>query len=154
MNSTKYKEDFIVIEKNLTAGCSQRSELDLHVDMIVPSVPPTDCITSNVCKVAYSIRVVGLVSGCHSNPELIIPIVIGTVPHHPSTLLPMTITTAETFPSADSSMDSSKQACPDYNFLFCNVVFVLNHSQIHHHTSRPFTVQPICQVKIFLHATL
>lgn len=124
MNSSKYKEDFIVIEKNQTVGCPQRSELDLHVDMIVPSVPPTDCITSNVCKVAYSIRVVGLVSGCHSNPELIIPIVIGTVPHHPSALLPMTITTAETFPSADSSMDSSKQAKPD-NIIFFSITLFL-----------------------------
>lgn len=89
-----------------TRGCELNSEANLRVNIVVPSISPTDNTTSNIIKVEYSIRVrefsssiysipkknqnirinyfslkvIGSVMGCHSNPTIYLPIIIGSVP--------------------------------------------------------------------------
>lgn len=48
--------------------------------LVIPAIPPTDEITSNVCKVQYVLRVIGAVSYCHNDVVLEFPIKIGTYP--------------------------------------------------------------------------
>lgn len=56
-NSTRTKEDVVTVFETSTSGVSSHAVEDIRVNLIVPSIPPTDYVTSNICKVGYTIKV-------------------------------------------------------------------------------------------------
>lgn len=53
--------DIFITGEN-TRGCAVGERDTIHVDLHVPSIPPTDFTTSNIVHVKYSIRVNPVVS--------------------------------------------------------------------------------------------
>lgn len=52
----------------------------IQSNILVPSIPPTDNTTSSLIKVQYFVRIIGSVACCHSNPVVLLPIIIGSYP--------------------------------------------------------------------------
>lgn len=78
-NSSRHNKETITVVKNVERGCDMNQERIIHSNILVPSIPPTDNETSLI-KVQYYILVTGSVECCHPDPELKIPIVIGSHP--------------------------------------------------------------------------
>lgn len=78
--SSHRKAERVKISEYLPGGCSKNKQENYTVDILIPSLPPTDLTTSSVCRVKYEIQIVAEVNCCHNSPELIIPITIGSIP--------------------------------------------------------------------------
>lgn len=53
--------------------------LSLNEHLLIPSISPTLLNSCKIIDVLYSVDVVSLVSGCHQDPKVTIPITIGTI---------------------------------------------------------------------------
>lgn len=53
--------------------------LTLNEHLLIPTVSPTLLNSCKIIDVVYSVDVVSLVSGCHQDPKVSIPITIGTI---------------------------------------------------------------------------
>lgn len=54
-------------------------EISLTEHLLIPSISPTLLNSCKIIDIVYSVDVVSLVSGCHQDPRVSIPITIGTV---------------------------------------------------------------------------
>lgn len=71
----------MLVNKRDRLGTVRPNETDSYgVSLLVPPIPPTDEVSSNICKVSYAVRVVGTVARHHKDILLVIPITIGTYP--------------------------------------------------------------------------
>ncbi|XP_031628231.1 arrestin domain-containing protein 17-like [Contarinia nasturtii] len=68
-----------IVEKESSRGVETNQKRIIRINLEVPSFPPSDETTSGIIKIRYFIRISG--SGtCCDNPEIILPITIGTKP--------------------------------------------------------------------------
>lgn len=63
-----------------TAGCKRLTGHQLKVLLQVPAGPPTDSMSSTICRIRYEVEVRTDVGNCHEFPVLRLPITIGTFP--------------------------------------------------------------------------
>lgn len=56
--SSHRKAERVKISEFLPGGCAKGKEEQYTVDILVPSLPPTDLTTSSVCRVKYEIQVI------------------------------------------------------------------------------------------------
>lgn len=56
-NDGHQKLETIPISKQEAIGCGKAETKTIRVNIPVPPVPPTDCLSSNIIKVIYAIRV-------------------------------------------------------------------------------------------------
>lgn len=101
-SSNNCSEESVIIEKK-TRGCAANKKKLIRSNIRVPSTPPSDISSSNLIKVEYylgvrnhdhfvilrfdcintnrfSAQIMGSVSGCHLNPVVKVPLVIGSFP--------------------------------------------------------------------------
>lgn len=75
----KRTEDITVVEQEIE-GCEHSDTKFLRVNLKVPPIPPSDDMTSNICKVRYYLHIKAPTSCCRDDLELDLPITIGSFP--------------------------------------------------------------------------
>lgn len=53
----KQKTEKTTINQRDVTGCDKNKDATIHVNLLVPSVPPTDCTSSKIIKVVYVLHV-------------------------------------------------------------------------------------------------
>lgn len=56
-NSNHQREEVEILIEETTEGCDANQDKIIHMQIEVPSTPPTDITTSNIVKVRYFIHV-------------------------------------------------------------------------------------------------
>ncbi|KAG4071526.1 hypothetical protein HA402_011680 [Bradysia odoriphaga] len=81
-NSGFNKFERVVVAERRSAGCraNRIGIKSTKVNIVVPSLPPTNFSTENICRFNYFLRVTAITGCCHRNPHFKIPVIIGTYP--------------------------------------------------------------------------
>lgn len=75
-----HKTEHVRYSSVRTVGCKRLSSHQLKVLLQVPAGPPSDCMSSTVCRIRYEVEVRTDVGNCHDFPVARIPVTIGTFP--------------------------------------------------------------------------
>ncbi|XP_037044256.1 arrestin domain-containing protein 17-like isoform X2 [Bradysia coprophila] len=79
-NSSRKKIDKIVLKQEYREGCKPGEVQEMDVNIVVPTVPPSQNTYCNIIKIDYFIRIIVSVPWFHSDSELYLPINIGSGP--------------------------------------------------------------------------
>lgn len=78
--SMKTKEEIVNIQQQRTGGVPRNDDARFKVSLLIPAVPPTNTSLCKVVHISYDVKIEAKVPNMHTNPFVIIPITIGTVP--------------------------------------------------------------------------
>ncbi|KAJ6641677.1 Arrestin domain-containing protein 17, partial [Pseudolycoriella hygida] len=93
-NSSITKKEKIVLKQEYVPGCEAGTHEEIDVNIFVPTVPPNQDGCCKIIRFKYFIRILVSVPCCHSDPELRLPIHIGSssmheYPHLPAWINPL-----------------------------------------------------------------
>lgn len=78
--SMKTKEEIVNVQQQRTDGVPRMDDARFKVSLLIPAVPPTNTTLCKVVHISYDVKVEAKVPTMHTNPFVIIPVTIGTVP--------------------------------------------------------------------------
>lgn len=84
-----YKEETVDLARKSYGNVSPKGSTNFEETLMVPAVPPTSQFQSKIIQINYDIKVEVELSGGHTNPFVLCPITIGTVPLFTSSQQPM-----------------------------------------------------------------
>lgn len=78
--STKTKLELDVVQERRSCGVPKKTQRTFEVVVAIPPIPPTNTNLCKVIEIAYEVKVEAKIRGPHSNPYVVMPVTIGTVP--------------------------------------------------------------------------
>jgi Arrestin (or S-antigen), C-terminal domain len=78
--SHRTKMETLKVAEVQATGVAAGTTAKINQSLVIPAIAPTNLTQSKVIHQAYELIVEAEVSGCHKNPRIHIPVLIGTVP--------------------------------------------------------------------------
>lgn len=128
----RYKK-IILVQQQYNERCLRLSTRVFERQFRIPSVPPSTTDPNAIIKVEYKLKVTILLSGCHSNTDMKIPILIGTIPLMESVQVEPALEARvpEAFASAPELENSEVGLPPSYKDLSKYLMLFILKPQIH-----------------------